>query len=42
MRARAAGHGDRPGHFTDEVFGRVTREGDNQCWTPVGATPASR
>ncbi|MGW2959204.1 hypothetical protein ACWDGI_12065 [Streptomyces sp. NPDC001220] len=30
------------GHFTDEVFGRVTREGGEQRWTPVADTPASR
>ncbi|MER5520003.1 MBL fold metallo-hydrolase [Streptomyces sp. NPDC002763] len=45
VRDRVLGRPDTviaAGHFTDEVFGRVTRDGDGRRWTPVGDTPASR
>ncbi|MEU9285518.1 MBL fold metallo-hydrolase [Streptomyces sp. NPDC048275] len=30
------------GHFTDDVFGRVTSVGDAHAWDPVGGSPSSR
>ncbi|MGW7049776.1 MBL fold metallo-hydrolase [Streptomyces avermitilis] len=30
------------GHFTDDVFGRVTSVGDARAWAPVGGSPSSR
>ncbi|MFJ3307491.1 MBL fold metallo-hydrolase [Streptomyces sp. NPDC086549] len=30
------------GHFTDDVFGRVTSVGDTHMWTPVDGSPSSR
>ncbi|MGW2692805.1 MBL fold metallo-hydrolase [Streptomyces sp. NPDC001296] len=30
------------GHFTDDVFGRVTTVGDTHAWAPVDASPSSR
>ncbi|WP_405878409.1 MBL fold metallo-hydrolase [Streptomyces sp. NBC_01136] len=30
------------GHFTDDVFGRVTSAGDTHAWTPADGAPSSR
>jgi hypothetical protein len=29
------------GHFTDNVFGRVTSVGDTYAWAPVGEAPTA-
>jgi glyoxylase-like metal-dependent hydrolase (beta-lactamase superfamily II) len=30
------------GHFTDDVFGRVTSVGDARAWAPADSSPSSR
>ncbi|MCG7208885.1 hypothetical protein [Streptomyces arenae] len=45
VRDRVLGRPDTviaAGHFTDDMFGRVTRSAEARTWTPVGGSPASR